>query len=177
MLDGSKLLAANQSDQSVAIINPDNPTSGPVAVKVPPSPLSGNPGPFQIATTSTNQAFVTVTVGNSLSGGTTPLYSIDLSSLQVTTEALPLGSNLNLNNNYIAASADGTLTVVEASSNVSNGPLLSWDAATNTCQFHVVEGQFWDDVAISGDGNVSRRRSPLTVSRFPFHTCSIGCLI
>jgi hypothetical protein len=174
--DGSKLLAANQSDQSVAIINPDNPTSGAVAVKVPPSPLSGNPGPFQIATTSTNQAFVTVTVGNSLSGGTTPLYSIDLSSLQLTTETLPLGSNLNLNNNYIAASADGN-TVVEATSNVSNGPLLSWDATTNTWQFHVVEFQFWDNVAISGDGNVSAVDSSPDSLSFSFHTCSIGCLI
>jgi IPT/TIG domain-containing protein len=152
--DGSRLLAANQSDQSVAIINPDNPTSGAVAVRVPPSPLSGNPGPFQIATTSKNQAFVTLTVGNSLSGGTTPIYSIDLASLQVTTETLPPGSNLNLNNNYIAASADGNI-VVEATSNASNGPLLAWDASTTTWQFHVVEGQFWDNIAISGDGNIS----------------------
>jgi hypothetical protein len=150
--DGSKLLAANQSDQSVAIINPDNPNSGAIAVNVPPTPLSGNPGPFQIATTSTNQAFVTLTVGNALTGGSTPLYSIDLSSLQITTANLPGAANLNLNNNYIAASADGN-TVVEATSEDSGGPILSWDGTTNAWYFHQVEGQFWDDVAISGDGN------------------------
>jgi hypothetical protein len=119
---------------------------------VPPAPLSGNPAPFQIATTSTNQAFVTLSQGNFLSGGSTSLYSIDLSSLQVTTATLPSTANLNLNDNYIAASADGN-TVVEATSNVSDGPILSWDATTNTWYYHIVEGQFWDDVAISGDGN------------------------
>jgi len=150
--DGSELLAANSSDQSVAIINPDNPSSGAVAVSVPPAPLSGNPAPFQIATTSTNQAFVTLSQGNFLSGGSTSLYSIDLSSLQVTTATLPSTANLNLNDNYIAASSDGN-TVVEATSNVSDGPILSWDATTNTWYYHIVEGQFWDDVAISGDGN------------------------
>jgi hypothetical protein len=165
--DGSKLLAANQSDQSVAIINPDNPNSGAVAVNVPPTPLSGNPGPFQIATTSTNQAFVTLTVGNALSGGSTPLYSIDLSSLQITTANLPGAANLNLNNNYIAASADGN-TVVEATSNNSGGPVLSWLGTTNTWYFHQVEGQFWDDVAISGDGNALAVDSSSDSLSFPF---------
>jgi hypothetical protein len=165
--DGSKLLAANQSDQSVAIINPDNPNSGAIAVNVPPTPLSGNPGPFQIATTSTNQALITLTVGNALSGGTTALYSLDLSSLQVATANLPAGANLNLNNNYIAASADGNV-VVEATSNNSGGPVLSWDGATNTWYFHQVEGQFWDDVAISGDGNALAVDSSSDSLSFPF---------
>ena len=147
------MLATNQSDQSVAIINPDSSTSSAVAVSVPPTPLPGNPGPFQIATTNTNQALITLTVGNALSGGSTPLYSLDLSSLQVTTPALPPGANLNLNNNYIAASADGS-HVVEATSNNSGGPVLAWDGTTNTWYYHQVGGQFWDDVAISADGNM-----------------------
>jgi hypothetical protein len=165
--DGSKLLAANQSDQSVAIINPDSPSSGAVAVNIPPSPVFGNPGPFQIAATSTNQAFVTLTVGNALSGGSTSIYSLDLSTLQVTNPTLPAGSLLNLNNNYIAASADGRV-VVEATSNNSGGPLLSWEATTNTWHLHQVEGQFWDNVAISGDGNILAVDSSPDSLSFPF---------
>jgi hypothetical protein len=166
--DGSKLLAANQSDQSVAIVNPDNPSSGAIAVSVPPAPLLGSPGPFQIATTSTNQAFVTVTVGNTLSGGSTPLYSMDLSSLQVTTASLPSQVTLNLNNNYLEASADGN-TVVEATSNDSGGPVLTWDGTTNTWYFHEVGGfQFWDDAAISGDGNALAVDSAPDSLSFPF---------
>jgi IPT/TIG domain-containing protein len=165
--DGSKLLAANQSDQSVAIINPDNPTANAVAISVPPTPVSGNAGPFQIATTSTGHAFITLSVGNALSGGSTSIYDLDLSSLQVTTPNLPAGSIVNLNNNYIQASTDGTV-VIEATSNNSGGPLLSWRSASNTWQVHLVEGQFWDNVAISGDGRVLAVGSSPDSLAFPF---------
>ena len=163
--DGSKLLVANQSDQSVAIINPDSPNSGATAVSVPPAPIFGSPGPFQIATNSRNQAFVTVTVGNTLSGGGAPVYSLDLSSLQVTTADLP--EDVDLNNNYIAASANGS-TVALATSNSSGGPTYSWNGTTNTWNFHEVGGQFWDDVAISGDGNVFAADSSPDSDGFPF---------
>jgi hypothetical protein len=165
--DGSRLLAANQSDQSVAIINPDNPTANAVAISVPPTPVSGNPGPFQIATTSIGHAFVTLTVGNALSGGSTSIYDVDLSSLQVTTPNLPAGSIVNLNNDYVQASTDGTV-VIEATSNSSGGPLLSWRAASNTWQVHLVEEQFWDNVAISGDGKVLAVDSSPDSLAFPF---------
>ncbi len=165
--DSTRLLAANQSDMSVAIVNPDDPASGAVAVSLPLTGLPGNPGPFQIATTSTNQAFVTVTVGNALSGGSSSIYDIDLSSLQVTTVSLPVGATLDLNNDYIQGSTDGT-TVVEATSNNSAGPSLSWQAASNTWQLHLVEGQFWSDVAISADGTVMAANSDPSLSGFPF---------
>lgn len=165
--DGSKLLAANQSDQSVAIINPDDPGSGAVAVSLPLAGIQGSPGPFQIAATSTNQAFVTVTVGNTLSGGSSSIYDIDLATLQVTTPTLPPGALLNLNNNYIQASADGTV-VFEGTSNASAGPLLSWQATSNNWQSHFVAGQFWDDIAVSGDGNVLAVDSSPDSLGFPF---------
>lgn len=165
--DGSKLLAANQSDQSVAIINPDNPSSGAQAVSIPPTAVSSNPGPFQIATTSTNQAFITVTTGNAVSGGQTFIYDLDLSTLQVTTANLPAGFGPNLNNNYIQGSADGTV-VVEATSNSSGGPVLSWQALSGTWQLHMFEGQFLEDAAMSGDGNVLAVNSEADLSGFPF---------
>jgi hypothetical protein len=83
--DGSTLLAANMNDQSVAIINPDDPSSNAVAVALPLAGMPGIPGPFEIATTTRNQAFVTVSVGNRLSGGVSDMYVIDLDSLQVST--------------------------------------------------------------------------------------------
>ena len=87
--DGSKLLAANKDDQSVAIINPDDPSSDVATVGLPLAGMPGNPGPFEIATTNRNQAFVTVTVGNVLSGGVSTIYVIDLGSLQVSTANIP----------------------------------------------------------------------------------------
>lgn len=150
--DGSKLLAANKDDQSMAIINPDNPNSGAVTVGLPLAGMQGNPGPFEIATTNTNQAFVTVTVGNVLSGGVSDIYVIDLGSLRVSTANVPFGS-LNLNNNYIQGSLDGT-TVVEATSNTDAGPIMSWQAASNTWQVHWLGGLLETTATVSGDGNV-----------------------
>jgi hypothetical protein len=166
--DGSRLLAANQSDQSVALINPDNPGSGAVAISFSSvlSGMPGLPGPFQIATTSTGHAFVTTTVGNVLSGGGDVLYDINLSSLTVTKVTPPTGLDLSINNSYIQGSSDGSV-VVEASSNDSAGPLLSWQASTGTWQNHLVEGQFWFDGAISGDGNIAVAGST-QISGFPF---------
>jgi hypothetical protein len=155
--DSTLLLATNQSDQSVAIINLDNPASGAVAVSLPG--LTGSAGPFQIATTSTNQAFVTITAGNATGGGPT-FYDIDLSSLQVTTPSVSIG-------NLIQASTDGT-TVVDAVPNSTGGALLSWQAASNTWQLHLVEEQFWDNVAISADGSVLAADSEASLSGFPF---------
>ena len=165
--DGSKLLAANQADQSVAIINPDNPTSGAVAVSLS-SLLAGSPsspGPFQIATTSAGHAFVTVTVGNVASGCCQNLYDINLTGLTATTVIPPFGT-VSINNDYIQGSADGTV-VIEASSNSSGGPLLSWQAATGSWQNHLVEGQFWSDTAISGDGNIAVASTISDSSAFP----------
>lgn len=168
--DHSKLLVANQADQSIAIINADNPTSGAVAVQLPLSGMAGNPGPFEIAATSTNKAFITITVGNVLSGGGSTVYMLDLSTLKVTAASLPAGSLLNLNNNYIQGSADGTLVVV-ATSNNSAGPLIMWHASTNSWQVYQLDAagfQFWSDAAVSADGNVVAVNSDPEDSTFPF---------
>jgi len=74
--DNSQLVAANLTDGSVVLINPDQPSSS-TAVQIN-SP--GTCGPQYVVTTNTGKAFV------ALSGGCTgvPLYELDLSSLQVT---------------------------------------------------------------------------------------------
>jgi hypothetical protein len=165
--DGTRLLATNESDFSVAIVNPDNPTSGAVAVPLPLTHGANNPGPFQVAPTSTNHAFVTATTGNEFSGGSTPLCDIDLSTLQVSTVTLPSSSNLGLPPNYIHASTDGT-TVAIATSDNSGGQLLSWKAVSNTWQLRNLEGQFWMNSAVSGDGSVLATSSDPAISGFPF---------
>ena len=150
--DGTKLLAANKNDQSVAIINPDDPTLDALTVSLPLAGMPGDPGPFEIAATSTNQAFVTVTVGNVLSGGTSDIYAIDLGSLQVTAANVPPGT-LNLNNNYIQGSSDGTM-VATATSNSSSTPILSWQAASKVWQLRYFLGYLGTNVTVSGDGTV-----------------------
>jgi YVTN family beta-propeller protein len=59
--DGSKLLVANWGDGSVAVIDPDNPsTATAVAVGVPPSQSPWDQGPNQLAATNTGLVFVGV---------------------------------------------------------------------------------------------------------------------
>jgi hypothetical protein len=77
--DHSKLLVANWSDLSVAVIDPDNPGSA-VAVQVIPSGLPNNPGPYTLAATSKNEAFAST----GACGGA-PIYALNLITLQVTT--------------------------------------------------------------------------------------------
>jgi hypothetical protein len=149
--DGSKLLATNFSDFSLAIINADDPGTGAVAVDLT---IAGT-GPFQVAATSTKQAFVAC--------GT--VYMVDLSTLVVN----PASPTFTLS--FMQGSADGQV-IVAAGANGSGGPLMSWQAATNMWQFELVgftgipHTQFWDDIAISGDGNVFAASSDVD-SDFP----------
>lgn len=156
--DGSKLLAANEPDTTVAIVNPDNPSSGAQLISVPQAP-------FEIATTSTNHAFVTTTGAFNL--GPYNIYDIDLSSLQVGVVAVPPGSLILPGASYLKGARNGTL-VVEETVGDSGGPMPAWQAATNTWVARMVEGQFWQDPAVAGDGNLSVTTSDPADSGFPF---------
>lgn len=75
--DGSKLLISNLSDSSVAIVNPDSPSSSSV-VKVPltaPNPLGIN----TVAATSTGKVFV-----DGVTGACDQLWELDLVTLNLT---------------------------------------------------------------------------------------------
>jgi hypothetical protein len=66
--DSSKLLVANFIDDSVAIVNPDDPSNAK-AVQIVPTGTFGSPVPHQIATTSLNTAFIDTNSGGGLFAG------------------------------------------------------------------------------------------------------------
>ena len=168
MPDGSKLLVANQSDSSVAIINPDSPTVGTMTVAVPPAGQQFNPGPFELAVTSTNKLFVTTAVNSTnISGAGASLYQVDLATNQVSVVSLPFGSFLTLNGDFLQGSADGSV-LIEATPGDSGGPLMVWTAKTNAWQAGPIGGQFWDDAAVSADGNVLAVSADPGLAGFPF---------
>jgi len=131
--DNSKLLVANYADQSVAIINPDNPSSAE-AVQV-------NASPFTIATTSTNRAFIATAVGGQL-------LELDLSTLQVAPVTPPLGSSPSSNLNFVSSSNDGSKVFLAP----HGGSALVWDAQSNTWQVGLLV--FANGGASAGDGNL-----------------------
>jgi hypothetical protein len=162
--DGSKLLVGNLSDDSVAIINPDNPTVGATAVNLPlTGAIQSGIGPFEIAATSTNTAFISQTIAGSSTGGGAGLYQLDIASLQAT-----LVSGLQLGASYLASSTDGS-TVLLAGLGPSTNPTSIWKASTGAWQSHIFPNQDWTDVAISGDGNRGTfTMDPLSAFLFPY---------
>ncbi len=144
--DGSELLAANLTDRSVAIINPDSPSAATAVLMAPNDPF-GPPVPYQIATTSQNTAFVSDTLGY--------VYSLNLANHQVSLDSDP---NLFYSfggdgtGNSISSSRDGS-AVCLVTPNSSGGPIIVWTAANNTWSEHNL-GNFKLDGSVSGDGNV-----------------------
>lgn len=133
--DNSKLLAANQADNSLSVIDPDNPSSAQVVQILAPSSAPSTVGPTEVVATSTNQAFV-ITSG----GGT--LYSVDLSSLSVSVE-----QTFNFSG-YLSGSRDGSQVLFA----IPGFYVYVWNAATKSW----LNGQPGNplDATISGDGNI-----------------------
>ena len=164
--DGSKLLVANHSDLSVAILNPDNPTVGATATIFPLAGLPFSPGPFQIATTSTNKALVSTSSNVVNATGAGEIFQMDLNTLNVTPISLPPGIFAGVDGTYLQGSLDGTV-VLAASSIGQLASTIIWHPTANTQQFHQFALQIWNDIAVSADGNVTALSSDPTNSVFP----------
>ena len=145
--DGSKLLAANYSDNSLAIINPDNPSSAHVVRIIPPGSTGPPTGPTQLAATSSNHALVvTSDITHSFTGGGGALYDVDLSAFSVKVAGGPF--NVSVSEDFLAASRDGSKIVLGIPGNgvfVFDSPANTWFAGPPRSPF---------EVAASGDGNV-----------------------
>jgi hypothetical protein len=170
--DGSKLLAADIRDHSVAIINPDSPTLGTTAIQIAGPLMDGmyTPGPFEIATTSTNKAFISLGVNTrDLTGDSSGLvYQLDLGTLQVTQRS---DSGVDsISGNYLQGSADGTRAIMGVP-NDSGGTVAVWNASSDSWTVHNTgqqQEQFINDVAASGDGNILVVNNNSGEPGFPF---------
>jgi hypothetical protein len=148
--DSSKLLVANFTDYSVAIVNPDAPASA-TAVQIAPPGTYLSPVPDQIATTSLNTAFIVTGNNAGLEGGGGSVYVLDLGSLQVSKDNDPGLFYLQVAGNWISSSQDGSGAVIAVPDN-SGGPVILYSAATNTWTNQLL-GTFLIDGSVSGDGN------------------------
>jgi len=155
--DGSKLLVADQGDASIAIINPDNPGSGAVAVALPIPGGPANPIPFQLAATSVGTAFF---IAPSTYPGSTYLsvYQLDLSTLQIT-ERPDVNSGAGGSGSLLRASASGDTVLLAGPAS----PLAVWHSSTDSWQFHSTG---YLDGEISADGNVIAA-GPVAYTRAP----------
>jgi hypothetical protein len=135
--DGSRLIVANETDNSVALIDPDNPTNAQ-AVAVPAAANAG--GPIFVAATSTGKALISMT------GTAGQLYELDLGTRQVavlTINDVYIGEDLRL-----SATSDGSVILFRG------GPNGLWNDAKQqfTPAFQNYAGAGLGSAA--GDGNV-----------------------
>ena len=151
--DGNWLIVANWGDGSVAVINPDSPTSAQaVAVGTPPNYSAGiTVGPFQIAATDNGQAYISLSAAPQLlknysrigtasakdktsvaprpmDGPSTEAYTW-LLNLQTMTITPVNGEYIPGSGSFMAASPDGSFI---CSTGTNNGPTTLWDVATGT---------------------------------------------
>ena len=152
--DGSRLLVTNFSDDSVAIINPDAPSSA-TAVRIVPTGTNPVYAPTYVATTSLNTAFVGCTNGGV--GYNAEFYQLDLATLQSSLQG-PYLQGIAIGGNAISSSKDGSI-VFASQNDDSGGPVAFWNAIEDGWQVRYLEG-FVNDSAVSGDGNVLSAVAP-----------------
>jgi len=151
--DNTKLLVANFSDNSVAIINPDNPSSSQVVQVVPSGTGNGSVGPTYIAGTSTGLCFIGTANGNPESGTTLNLYQLNLSTLQVNPVTIS-GNNLFVGlPSTLAGARNGTAVFAFFTGN-SGGSVYAWSASSGVWTNEHDTQAFLSDGSASGDGNV-----------------------
>jgi hypothetical protein len=151
-IDGSKLLVSDYGDNSIAVLNPDDLSTAKVVQVVPPG-NSGTPGPYEVAPTSLNTAFIITTGGFIRSGN--GVFVLDLNTMTVSqnTGTLQPGIVLVLGGVQLSSSKDGaTAFLVQGGS--SGGPIVTWTAATNTWIGQDTNYYLYDG-AVSGDGNIA----------------------
>jgi hypothetical protein len=151
--DSSELIAANVIDNSVAIINPDNPQSAKAVQIVPTGTGNGFVGPSAVATTSNGIAFITTANTSQESGTTLNLYQLNLSTLQVSPVVIP-GNDLFVGLPALVQGARGGSSVFAYFQGNSGGPTYSWNVADGNWTTERDTGTFAADGVVSGDGNV-----------------------
>lgn len=135
--DKSKLLAANFADVSVAIVDPDNPSSSK-AVQIPVN-VPNSPGVSDVVATSTGKVFIDG-VSGTFSGCGGQLWQLDLATLSVTAGPVLPFPGLQVGGNSFSGSADGSQIFlvgqgcgnflwVASTNQITTGPLLVSDSS------------------------------------------------
>ncbi len=149
----SALMAANFADGSVAVINPDQPSSA-TAVQIIPSGTFGSPGPENLVTTQTGKVLIEpMSTQEEGCGGT--FYQLDLSTLH-TTPVANIGSFCIQPEGFpIAASADGSKVLIGTTDISGDQQLAIYDAVTATWMSNFAVGDnFGPNAAVNSDGSV-----------------------
>jgi len=198
-LDGSKLLVANWSDNSVAVVDPDNPSAATaVSVGSSRSNASGAPiGPFQIASISNNLAYILLQtspqslknysrsraqrIAANLRSRPAAVSSNQSDVLQLNLSAMTISpmffGGVGIGGYNLAASPDGAHL---CTTSPNNGPTTLFDLTNDTfISGPISENQGADFCAINGGVIVSASQNRLAmpqVNDMGMRTVSVASL-
>lgn len=149
--DGSQLVVADVVDGSIAVINPDSPSSTYAIAIAPVGQQNGCPvGPLYVAATSASQAIVTT--GSIPATACPTAGSVYLVNVQANAVSQLAPSQCS-SGQSVQATADGSLVVTGATSGGTAPCIYS----TTSSSFNAVPLPTWFSgwgIAISADGNV-----------------------
>lgn len=148
--DGSHLLATNLPDASLAVIDPDSPSSSYAFAVAPVSNNGCYIGPVYVAPTSDDKAFVVTGAMPGPFCGWGPLYLVDLTSRTSGSPPVAGGCPAGVPS-HVASATDGSKVAIGGT--VSYGGFCIYDVASGT--YTSLSAYQLYGAAISGDGNVA----------------------
>jgi hypothetical protein len=149
--DGSLLLAADFADGSVAMINPDQPTSATAVEVIPPGNSYGLSADNVVATNN-GLAFIEGLTTSSAGCGAPLLYELNLLTLQVSTVYAPICQQPE--GFPIAASRDGSKVLMSTTDISGPQQTAIYDVASNSWATNAATDNFGGNAAISANGSV-----------------------
>jgi hypothetical protein len=153
-LDGSRLLVANQADRSVAILDPDNPsTAKATQVNGPSQNPNCSPGPGSLFPTSKGTVFISIFDSANFGCTNRGLRELDLNTLAVTDR---LDVALITSGVSLSGSRDGKRAFLVDVTN-DGGSVHAWDASLDMWMSHQTGGQLFDS-GVAADGNLFAAR-------------------
>ncbi len=146
--DGKWLVVANLADESIAIINPDQPSTATLA---PLGYTSGTYtyGPYSVTANSKGTFFVGLGVLG-ITGAGNSLYELNPASGTLQQRTSVGTAPLEIAGYRLLRSADATRVLVAGPDNTA-GPIVLWNATTDAFVSVTTPGFVWD-AAISPDG-------------------------
>jgi hypothetical protein len=150
-VDGKTMLIANLTDQTLALVDPDNPSSAtlvPLALSQNGSPY----GPRYVSANSKGTFFVSSGDYIWTGGSINSIYDFDPNTKVFTPVNIPTGAATETSGNLFSRNVAGT-TVVEQTPDEEPATTLLWTSTTNSFAWAILPG-FTNDSAVSADGQL-----------------------
>lgn len=149
-VDGKTMIVADMQDQTLALLDPDNPGDATLVTFAPPF-FAGPLGPRYVAANSKGTYFVSPG-DTAWTGGGGTIWEFNPASSTFTQRVGPLDTNLEFSGTRLFRSKDGTTVLIQSPNEIPSSAVV-WNASTDTFLHRNLPG-FDYDAAVSPDGSL-----------------------